>query len=398
MAVTCCFGVTLCLPLPYKTENMKKTIISALLAVLCTGAFADNFTIKGRLTDVTNDTLLIEYVCHIPERKITEARVPVDGSGSFTYSCDIDCAVQASLTVQSNGNKSFFFFVPNESVEVKGASDFEAGWSLNGTAFYQKLDTVRLMELPFLTESKAASDKYRNGIAQGQDESQLKAAKDSTQRDINNRKREALRPYIMQHLDDEVTATMLFSLDYKEVPQVINRLSPDVRNGRFKDYLDGIEGFLSRVLKEIAAAKQAEREIEEGKRASDFTLKDINGNDFNLASLFGKGKYIVVDFWGSWCSWCIKGFPKMKEYYNKYRDRLEIVGVACYDKEDKWKVSVAKNNVPWLHVFSPDGITEERYGVTGYPYKVLISPKGKVIKCFKGETDEFYETLDKELD
>lgn len=377
---------------------MKKTIISALLAVLCTGAFADNFTIKGRLTDVANDTLLIEYVCHIPERKITEARVPVDGNGGFTYSCNIDYAVYADLTVQSNGNKSFFFFVPDESVYVEGASDFGYVWTLKGTAFYQKLDSVRLIERPFLMESKAVSDKYRNGIAQGQDENQLKAAKDSTQRDINNRKREALRPYIMQHLDDEVTATMLFSLDYKEVPQVINRLLPDVRNGRFKDYLDGIEGFLSRVLKEIAAAKQAEREIEEGKRASDFTLKDINGNDFNLASLFGKGKYIVVDFWGSWCSWCIKGFPKMKEYYNKYRDRLEIVGVACYDKEDKWKVSVAKNNVPWLHVFSPDGITEERYGVTGYPYKVLISPKGKVIKCFKGETDEFYETLDKELD
>lgn len=377
---------------------MKKTIISALLAVLCTGAFADNFTIKGRLTDVANDTLLIEYVCHIPERKITEARVPVDGNGGFTYSCNIDYAVYADLTVQSNGNKSFFFFVPDESVYVEGASDFGYVWTLKGTAFYQKLDSVRLIERPFLTEEKAVSDKYRNGIAQGQDENQLKAAKDSTQRDINNRKREALRPYIMQHLDDEVTATMLFSLDYKEVPQVINRLSPDVRNGRFKDYLDGIEGFLSRVLKEIAAAKQAEREIEEGKRASDFTLKDINGNDFNLASLFGKGKYIVVDFWGSWCSWCIKGFPKMKEYYNKYRDRLEIVGVACYDKEDKWKASVAKNNVPWLHVFSPDGITEVRYGVTGYPYKVLISPKGKVIKCFKGETDEFYETLDKELD
>lgn len=377
---------------------MKKTIISALLAVLCTGAFADNFTISGRLTDVANDTLQIEYVCHTPERKITEAKVPVDGSGGFTYSCNIDYAVYADLTVQSNGNKSFFFFVPDESVYVEGASDFGYVWTLKGTAFYQKLDSVRLIERPFLMESKAVSDKYRNGIAQGQDENQLKAAKDSTQRDINNRKREALRPYIMQHLDDEVTATMLFSLDYKEVPQVINRLSPDVRNGRFKDYLDGIEGFLSRVLKEIAAAKQAKREIEEGKRASDFTLKDINGNDFNLASLFGKGKYIVVDFWGSWCSWCIKGFPKMKEYYNKYRDRLEIVGVACYDKEDKWKVSVAKNNVPWLHVFSPDGITEERYGVTGYPYKVLISPKGKVIKCFKGETDEFYETLDKELD
>lgn len=377
---------------------MKQTIISALFAVFCMGAFADNFTINGRLTDVANDTLQIEYVCHIPERKITEAKVPVDGSGGFTYSCSIDYAVTASLKVQSNGNESFFFFVPNESVEVVGTSDFEAGWALKGTAFYQKLDSVRLMELPFLTEEKAVSDKYRNGIAQGQDENQLKAARDSVQRDINDRKREALRPYIMQHLDDEVTATMLFSLDYKEIPQVINRMSPDVRNGRFKDYLDGIEELFTRVQKEIAAAKQAKLEIEEGRRAPDFTLKDINGNDFNLASLFGKGKYIVVDFWGSWCSWCIKGFPKMKEYYNKYRDKLEIVGIACYDKEDKWKAAVAKNDVPWLHVFSPDGITEERYGVTGYPYKVLISPKGKVIKCFRGEADEFYKTLDKELD
>lgn len=377
---------------------MKQTIISALFAVFCMGAFADNFTINGRLTDVANDTLQIEYVCHIPERKITEVKVPVDGSGCFTYSCNIDYAVYADLTVQSNGNKSFFFFVPDESVYVEGASDFGYVWTLKGTAFYKKLDSVRLMERPFLMESKAASDKYRNGVAQGQDESRLKAAKDSVQRDINDRKREALRPYIMQHLDDEVTATMLFSLDYKEIPQVINRMSPDVRNGRFKDYLDGIEELFTRVQKEIAAAKQAKLEIEEGRRAPDFTLKDINGNDFNLASLFGKGKYIVVDFWGSWCSWCIKGFPKMKEYYNKYRDKLEIVGIACYDKEDKWKAAVAKNDVPWLHVFSPDGITEERYGVTGYPYKVLISPKGKVIKCFRGEADEFYKTLDKELD
>lgn len=377
---------------------MKQTIISALFAVFCMGAFADNFTINGRLTDVANDTLQIEYVCHIPERKITEVKVPVDGSGCFTYSCNIDYAVYADLTVQSNGNKSFFFFVPDESVYVEGASDFGYVWTLKGTAFYKKLDSVRLMERPFLMESKAASDKYRNGVAQGQDESRLKAARNSAQRDINNRKREALRPYIMQHLDDEVTATMLFSLDYKEIPQVINRLSPDVRNGRFKDYLDGIEELFTRVQKEIAAAKQAKLEIEEGRRAPDFTLKDINGNDFNLASLFGKGKYIVVDFWGSWCSWCIKGFPKMKEYYNKYRDKLDIVGIACYDKEDKWKAAVAKNDVPWLHVFSPDGITEERYGVTGYPYKVLISPKGKVIKCFRGEADEFYKTLDKELD
>ena len=80
--------------------------------------------------------------------------------------------------------------------------------------------------------------------------------------------------------------------------------------------------------------------------------------------------------------------------YDRFRDKLEIVGVACYDKEDKWKASVRKNNAPWIHVFSPDGKTEVRFGVTAYPYKVVVSPDGKVIKCFTGETDEFYNMLD----
>ena len=126
----------------------------------------------------------------------------------------------------------------------------------------------------------------------------------------------------------------------------------------------------------------------------DFTLKDTVGNEFTLSSLFGKDKYVVVDFWGSWCSWCIKGFPKMKEYYDKYRSKLDIVGVACYDKEDKWKEAVSKSGISWINVFSPDGITEVRFGVTAYPYKVVISPDGKVEKCFRGETNDFYKMLD----
>ena len=50
--------------------------------------------------------------------------------------------------------------------------------------------------------------------------------------------------------------------------------------------------------------------------APDFTLNDINGKPLALSSL--RGKYVVIDFWGSWCGWCIKGIPKMKEYYAKY--------------------------------------------------------------------------------
>lgn len=153
----------------------------------------------------------------------------------------------------------------------------------------------------------------------------------------------------------------------------------------------------SRLAKEEKAAAAATLELEEGKSAPDFTLNDMNGKDFRLSALFGQGKYIVVDFWGSWCSWCIKGFPAMKEYYNRYKDKLEIVGVACYDKEERWKDAVVRNQVPWQHVISPDGTTEVRYGVTAYPFKIIVSPEGTVIKSFKGETAEFYRMLDKLL-
>ena len=71
--------------------------------------------------------------------------------------------------------------------------------------------------------------------------------------------------------------------------------------------------------------------------------------------------------------------------------------MACYDKEERWKDAVVKNRVPWLYVISPDGTTEVRYGVTAYPFKIIVSPEGTVIKSFKGETAEFYRMLDKLL-
>ena len=106
---------------------------------------------------------------------------------------------------------------------------------------------------------------------------------------------------------------------------------------------------------------------------------------------------VVLDFWGSWCTWCIKGFPKLKEYYAKYKNRLEIVGIDCNDTAEKWAAAVKKHNVPWLHVRSEDGIAEQKFRVQGYPYKVLISPEGIVLNAYLGETEAFYQYLDATL-
>lgn len=131
--------------------------------------------------------------------------------------------------------------------------------------------------------------------------------------------------------------------------------------------------------------------------APDFTLKDINGQQFTLSSL--RGKYVVLDFWGSWCPWCLRGLPRMKEYYQKYKNRMEIVGIDCQETEEDWRACVQENQIPWRHVYNPtdDDSLQQAYALEGYPHKVVISPEGRILRTFIGEVPEFYSYLDELL-
>ena len=129
--------------------------------------------------------------------------------------------------------------------------------------------------------------------------------------------------------------------------------------------------------------------------APDFELPDLQGNPLKLSSL--RGKYVVIDFWGSWCIWCIRGFPHMKEAYAKYKDKMEILGVDCNDTESKWKAAVEEYALPWLQVRCPDEQLQtlaSQYNVEGFPTKVIIDPQGKIVKVVVGEDLAFYTFLD----
>ena len=129
--------------------------------------------------------------------------------------------------------------------------------------------------------------------------------------------------------------------------------------------------------------------------APDFELPDLQGNPMKLSSL--RGKYVVLDFWGSWCIWCIRGIPGMKEAYSKYKDKMEILGVDCQDTEEKWKAAVEEHQLPWLQVRCPDDYLQtlgQQYNIQGFPTKVIIDPEGRLVKVVVGEDPAFYTFLD----
>lgn len=146
----------------------------------------------------------------------------------------------------------------------------------------------------------------------------------------------------------------------------------------------------------VSAQRMDDATPEAGSHAPNFTLTDLNGQKLSLTSL--RGKYVVLDFWATWCGWCIKGFPKMKKYYEKHRDKLEIVGMNCSDPVDEWKEAVDEYDLPWPQVNVPkDSKVFDDYIISGLPTKVIINPQGKVVTTYLGEDKEFYDILDKTL-
>ena len=142
----------------------------------------------------------------------------------------------------------------------------------------------------------------------------------------------------------------------------------------------------------VAAVEQTD--VEAGELAPDIELPDLQGKPLKLSSL--RGKYVVIDFWGAWCIWCVRGIPNMKEAYGKYKNKMEILGVDCRDTEDKWKAAVKDHELPWKQVRCPDDQFQslvEKYNIQGFPTKVIVDPKGKLVKVVVGEDPSFYTFL-----
>ncbi len=119
-----------------------------------------------------------------------------------------------------------------------------------------------------------------------------------------------------------------------------------------------------------------------------FTMADSTGKAFNLASL--KGKYVLVDFWASWCGPCRKENPNVVKAYNQYRDKnFEIVGVSLDDKKANWMKAIDADKLTWIHVSDLKGWQNEAakmYAVAAVPMNFLLDKNGKIIaKNLRGE-------------
>lgn len=115
-----------------------------------------------------------------------------------------------------------------------------------------------------------------------------------------------------------------------------------------------------------------------GSTVQDFTLSTPDEKQFSFSSL--KGKYVLIDFWASWCGPCKQSFPHMKEVYAKYKgDKFEIYSISIDKDKAAWLKGLQEQQLPWLQTLDTKNISQSGFAVTGVPTTFLIDPKGKIL-------------------
>jgi len=183
--------------------------------------------------------------------------------------------------------------------------------------------------------------------------------------------------------------------------------------------LDSIQLFyngLGSTIQQSNTGRAIAKEIEQlkagspGSPAADFTAKELNGSTLTLSSL--KGKYVLIDFWASWCVPCRKSMPHVKELYNRYKDKgLDVIAVSDDDGNTAaWEKAVAKDGTGiWHNVLRGASVDKtgnyekndkeisSKFGIHSLPTKILIDPNGVIIGRYDKGTEEEAEAMDKKI-
>lgn len=120
-----------------------------------------------------------------------------------------------------------------------------------------------------------------------------------------------------------------------------------------------------------------------------FSALATDNSKHELSEYIQTGKYTIIDFWASWCGPCRAAIPHMRNIYNNYNDRLNIIAVSLDQEEDAWRDAVAQEKMEWTQLWAADNMDDisNKYQIQAIPFIILINDEGKIISASHSPQD-----------
>ena len=312
-------------------------------------------------------------------------------SAGIRFLCD-ELAMPTAEGTKLNPHFSFMI-VPGEFAVLK--LDLEKGkvpvvkWEKGGPV---SRDFVRLNYDLLTPEEKAYNQLMIDNIIQGGD---IRNYPEEFQRSFDANKRKTME-FIRNNPDSYIAVMKLAEhyiwFDENETEDIYSRFPANLKGNSY-----------GRI---IAQRLKRSQDFRIGMPAKNFEKKDMNGKTVSLEEL--RGKYVLLDFWGSWCAPCRASHPHLKELYEKYKKQVVFINVAQENVKDQnearklWKTAVKEDGLTWTQILNNEGRETcdmiRLFNIYSFPTKVLIDPNGIVVARMVGGLVDAGEVLEKLVD
>jgi peroxiredoxin/uncharacterized lipoprotein NlpE involved in copper resistance len=332
------------------------------------------YSISGTIKNATNKLLLLQEIPYGGKPVITLDSITLDANGKYNFEF---IAKQEGIYRLSSGEELDISFINDEAqiqinADATNFASYTVKGSPNSAALIQYMKSYRSKDSSLFATLYALDNlQQSNGkdssifYLQQQKETKIKALNDHIENTINSSNSPALIYFAL--------GMALRSMEINKVLAMAKAVAEKTKAAPLAEFVTILNG-------QVQAASTASA-ITVGAMAPEIALQDPNGKIITLSSL--KGKYVLVDFWASWCGPCRRENPNVVAAYEQFKlKNFTILGVSLDDNKADWLAAIQQDKLNWLQISDLkkwESTVVNSYQIQGIPFNVLLDPTGKII-------------------
>lgn len=330
------------------------------------------FTITGAIQGQdTGKVYLLKYASdtYVKMDSSMLRSTAVAKNGTFTFKGRVDIPQRYYIQLAGKESRAAFFMGGGDMTFV-AAADSLRDFKLDGSPLQMLFDEYELNHNAHreqlrivsrqVNEAKIIKDEDRVKALEARGDSLYKAGLKQNQQYIGEHSQSPVAAYVLYR-------DLSFSSDYAMLDSLYQMLDSSVTEVPYANM----------VAERVATLKS----VAVGQQVKHFSLPDTSGREVNTRTF--AGKYLLIDFWASWCKPCRVENPNVVASYKDYKDKgFEILGVSLDSDKGKWFKAIEDDGLIWPHVSDLKGwgsIAGKRYGVKAIPHTILVDPEGTII-------------------